>query len=468
MGSKDWSKKKNQQEEFYPDNNSTNIEDTMKTLGINEQIKDDIISCLPDDILSRIISFLPFDSAIRTSLLSTRWENLWKKAFLARDGTIEDVVHVVTSFLNVFHQLRKSDKNWEFQFSYGEGHIVSVAVDPNNNTLHLDFSSGKPEFPTEFGIAFSLDHKIRTHEPFPYTFKAKSLHLTSLGKLSCVAASDIALNCPFLASVTITKCNGLEIVDFALHCSSLRSLSVLDCPQLKKLFIGGDSFLWSFRFRGLLPCFNRFVFNLVIAHDAMLDFRQGPGDIDIKTFDFTIFRSIEYVKSLTICRWFFETVICRKLQISGENLLFGSLTDLWWIEYSEARYNSDALISFLKFCPRLERLYVTIDPSSYGVSGRYWYPEKVPWTLSRKNLKVVKLEGLANEEEEILVAMKLKELFSVEPLIIAKSSRTCLRRLVKVPNKKMKKKKEGKLPYKFKQGVENLHEVCPNHVHMDL
>ncbi|OMO96989.1 hypothetical protein COLO4_14928 [Corchorus olitorius] len=332
--------RKNQQEELNPDNNSTSIEDTTEDLDLNEQIKDDIISRLPDEILCRIISILPFDSAFRTAALSTRWENLWKEAFSTRNGTIEDVFDAVFTFLNVFHELRRSKNNWEFQLPYDEGHIL-----------------------------------------------------------------------------------------------------------------------------GVLPCFSRFPQDLFVAHDALLDFRQGPGiDLDIKSYEFTIFESIQDVESLTLCRWFFETVLCRKLKISGENLLFGSLKHLWWIEYSETIYNSDALISFMKCCPRLERLYVTIDPSSYGVSGTYWYPQKVPWTSSRKNLKVVKLEGFAKEEDEILLAMKLKEVFSAEPLIIAKSDQACLRRLVKVP---MKMKKKGKFPYMFEQGVENLHEV-PDHIHMEL
>lgn len=59
--------------------------------------------------------------------------------------------------------------------------------------------------------------------------------------------------------------------------------------------------------------------------------------------------------------------------------------------------------------------------------------------------------------------VQLKEVFSAEPLIIAKSDRTCLPRLV--PEKK---KKKGEFPYKFKQGVENLPEVWLTHIHMDL
>lgn len=136
----------------------------------------------------------------------------------------------------------------------------------------------------------------------------KTLHLVSLNEFSCVAASDIASKCPFLESLVITKCNGLEILDFCIG-SRLLSLTVLDCPQLKKLFIG-VSFLWSFRYRGLLPCFSWSVRNyLVVTHDAMLDFILGSGDLDVKSCDLIIRRCIEYVISLKLCRWFFEVYI---------------------------------------------------------------------------------------------------------------------------------------------------------------
>ncbi|OMO96986.1 hypothetical protein COLO4_14929 [Corchorus olitorius] len=277
---KNRNKKKNQQgqKQLDPNKNSAKVPIT-KNLDINEA-KDDFISRLPDDIPYQIISFLPFESAIRTGSLSTRWENFWKDVFSARDGTIKDVDDAVFSFLNVFHELRRSKNNLEFQFSYGEGRIVSVVLDPNSHTLCLKFSDGKQEFPKAFGVGF------------------------------CYVM-------PFLIS------------DKALT-STLISIVM--------------SLLYS-------------------------------------------------VQSLTI------------------------------------------------------------DPSSYHASGAYWYPENVARTLNRENLKVVKLQGFENEEDEILLAMRLKEVFSAEPLIIAKSGRTCLRGLVP-----KKKNKHGELPYKFKRGVKNINE----------
>lgn len=38
----------------------------------------DILSNLPDHVVAHIISFLPTNEAIRTSILSSRWKYLWK------------------------------------------------------------------------------------------------------------------------------------------------------------------------------------------------------------------------------------------------------------------------------------------------------------------------------------------------------------------------------------------------------
>ena len=43
---------------------------------------EDIISRMPDDVLSHIISRLEAKDAVKTSVLSSRWKNLW--AFIGR------------------------------------------------------------------------------------------------------------------------------------------------------------------------------------------------------------------------------------------------------------------------------------------------------------------------------------------------------------------------------------------------
>ncbi|GMJ13799.1 hypothetical protein like AT2G39490 [Hibiscus trionum] len=91
----------------------------------------------------------------------------------------------------------------------------------------------------------------------------------------------------------------------------------------------------------------------------MLDFRQGPHCSNIGSCGFqSLFRGIKDVKSLTLCGWIFEPLIYPMLQLHPFpwGLMFNRLIELWWIDYGKDRFNSDALISFLRHCPRLTRL----------------------------------------------------------------------------------------------------------------
>jgi len=46
---------------------------------------------LPGEILGCIVSFLPNEYALETSLISTRWRDLWNQV-LVKHGTIEDIL----------------------------------------------------------------------------------------------------------------------------------------------------------------------------------------------------------------------------------------------------------------------------------------------------------------------------------------------------------------------------------------
>ena len=81
-----------------------------------EHNKVDMISSLPTDILCRIISFLPFESAVQTSLPSIRWKNLWKIA-LVKDGIKQEAVFATLNFLNDFPQFHQPRNNWGFNMN---------------------------------------------------------------------------------------------------------------------------------------------------------------------------------------------------------------------------------------------------------------------------------------------------------------------------------------------------------------
>ncbi|XP_021295886.1 F-box protein At2g39490-like isoform X1 [Herrania umbratica] len=435
----------------------------------------DVISSLPNEILCRIISFLPFKSAVQTSLLSIRWKNLWKMALL-KDGTKEEAVTAVFNFLNDFPQLHQPRNNWGLQYNFDQGSVLFVAIAPAG-ILHLDFSAGKQESQRQFSLSLGQNQRIYYYyQPSLSTaFNLKALYLVSVSHVSSEMVSCLSSNIPSLESLTIAKCNGLQSIQLGSN-SELQKLTVLDCLQLEsiRMHFNLQFRLKSFRCRGRVVCFKYYdedplYYRYPRANDhshlelkdAMLDFRQGPGyyGINIPGFE-SITHSIRWVKTLTLRRWVFEELILPELNLLGEG--FCKLTELWWIDNSPERYNSNALISFLKLCPRLTRLYITIDPNSYNMANIKMSSIKVTRPMKLKHLKAVKLEGFANEEEEFDLAKQLKEVLQAEPLIIKWDG--TVRSLTKVQNQL----KKGTDPYEYiEQRVENLNELCPKHPHMD-
>ncbi|XP_021295890.1 F-box protein At2g39490-like [Herrania umbratica] len=156
----------------------------------------------------------------------------------------------------------------------------------------------------------------------------------------------------------------------------------------------------------------------------------------------------------------FEELILPERYLLGQGLC--NLTDLWWIDDSRERYNSNALISFLKLCPPLTRLYITIDPKSYNMGKIKMSSIMVRRSTKLEHLMAVMVEGFENEEEECHLAKQLKKVLEAEPLIIKWDG--TVRRLIKVHEQLRK----GRDPYELiEKRVENHYELCPKHPHMD-
>ncbi|KAA8534250.1 hypothetical protein F0562_031767 [Nyssa sinensis] len=398
---------------------------------IMEENNEDRISSLPDEILFCIISFLPFESAVQTSVLSTRWRSLLNWTLL-RHGTKEDISSAVAELLTQFDDLNPLKSPRRLQFHFGQGHIL-LASTGLNRKLHLDFSKGKQEFPRQFGWQL---------KPNPWNFMpslplcpsylyvkapkltssifVKTLVLTSVNYLSSDIVTSMVTKFQFLESLTITKCSGLR----SLHIEAtlkLHNLNVLDCPQVKSFCIEADE-LQSFRYRGKLPWF--WLQGMFSLGDAMLDFREGPGYNNFECRDFNSLRSgIRNVEILTLCRWTLEIV-----------------------------------------------------PTSYRMSSTTSKCSSQASRLARLgHLKLVKLEELADEEDVILLAENLLEKFNVEPLIIVTSHGNHSRSLLRIPKqqskrneKKAHQSEKRKYSYKFVEEVEDNSGLDSKHAHMSL
>ncbi|KAG4201795.1 hypothetical protein ERO13_A05G300566v2 [Gossypium hirsutum] len=427
----------------------------------NKMDPNDYISHLPDNILHHIISFLPFESAVRTSFLSTHWKRLWKEALLepVHDViTMEAATKVIQSFVDDFDTHYRPRNKWGFRFEFSHGRGKFVASISSKGALQLDFSDEKQKLPRPLDLFLKPNLASTNHLSPPYMWFDC--------QLSNMAVSSLVRNLPFLRSLTIAKCNGLQSLQIK-ETQGLHKLVVLDCPQLQSLSFEGcclnyfryGGHLVSFRFELYRKCNSSGGFHIrdrgLPQEDAMLDLRQCPltewtwdfkpsfypyyhGFLDLERNDFEcankykcfdkLLRTINGFRSLTICRWFFE-----------------------------------------------------INPKCYNMpnTGKFSTLGIVPNKLN--DLITVKLKGFADEEKEIFMARRLLPLFVVlvgavilvgncpnlffynNPIIISKSNRKYLKHLMKVA----KLKKKGKYLYKFKV-VQNVDENFSDHVHMSL
>ncbi|KAK7310420.1 hypothetical protein RJT34_07934 [Clitoria ternatea] len=367
---------------------------------------ENLFSNLPDEILGCIVSFLPNESALETSLISTRWRDLWNQV-LVRHGTTEDITGVVASFLARFEELDPLKHPRKLQFHFGQDTALFASIATNSKLL-LDFPfSHKDPEKQSYELKFNLNMKNFTYQSFLPTFLVKTLYLKSVSFLTSGVASSIVSNLEHLENLMIIECSGLQSL-FIESDSKLHKLTILDCLQLKSLHLR-TSKLKTFRYRGPLPrIWPESHFNL--SH-AMLDFTPGPSYSEFTAEDFNeTLLTIKNSEDLTLCQWTFEALIWPSISTSSGNFIFYKLRELRWIGNHMDENSMNNLVSFLKLCPALEQIFVTIDPESFMVprsnSGLMMQATKY---TKLEHLKVIKFMGFKNRVDEISVATKLIE-----------------------------------------------------------
>ncbi|KAJ0258735.1 F-box protein [Hirschfeldia incana] len=376
--------------------------------------KPDIISSLPLELLLYIISFLPFDSARLTPFVSTQFRFVWSQALLvahSHNGSIE----AISRFIHCFDEHDPSKNTRKLELHLDKSTFVSTILAPHN-VMHMSFffsdgSNREDSFCWRIEINDQVPKRVESSG-----FLVKKLCLYSVYSLTHEVVSSMVLDFSLLENLKICGCKGLNSLTIDSP-TKLIHLSISGCPKLRYLDIRSSK-LKTLHYQGFLPLIKIHEhFNLT---NAIFDVRQGPSycnnalDID------PLLLIIKNSQSLTLCRWMFEELIKPSISSSWTSFQFYKLHELRWIDNSMKQENINSLISFLKLCPSIERIFIEIDTNSYS--------SKVDTTVDDdygskhaivlRNLKLVKLEGSKSEEDKNQLILALQEVADInQPLL---------------------------------------------------
>ncbi|CAH2069737.1 unnamed protein product [Thlaspi arvense] len=219
----------------------------------------DRTSGLSDDLILKILSFVPSKVAVATSLLSKRWRSLWKHVpkLCYFDPSIDSEFWRASRFVEKFlllHnkapvldtlQLKVSRfcpptdiETWvSIAVSRGVRNLVFYQHRPCNTALSLPRSL----FTCETLVTLKLHQANVVDVPLTICFRSlKRLYLTSVGFSSDKIFVRLLTGCPVLEGLVMAQCSYVTMTTFTIAVPSLKNLLVVNLNSLSK--VPGDDF----------------------------------------------------------------------------------------------------------------------------------------------------------------------------------------------------------------------------------
>lgn len=307
----------------------------------------DMLSMLPDSLLSTIVSLLPFKEAVRTSLLSKSWSDISKATtniefnelfFVKSDQPIETREAQRRAFLDfmtfwmdnhpetIIDKLSLRLTNLENAVDVVE-RCIAFSTLYKAKELEIDFSH-----PNWDNDRFFYD----IHDAFfelPIYFYGNNNNLKYLKLYSCSFESDLLLNFCSLREVSLgwMKVSIDDVKALLSNCEMLESLSMKRCWSLNnfdlgeeklritklvldKCHFGFDVFkvnaphLRFFHYAGVMTFFAIELRALAIE-EAILDFSLEYGFEGHGLFLYTLLDDLYTAKVLTLCSYSLQVFI---------------------------------------------------------------------------------------------------------------------------------------------------------------
>ncbi|KAL7592576.1 hypothetical protein Lser_V15G35342 [Lactuca serriola] len=371
----------------------------------------DYISNLPDCIVHHILSFMPTKEVVKTSILSTRWKNLWASAptidfddllFCSVSDIDYDDLFVcdrkvhdrrqpdVTSFMNFIERvlrLRGVSNIIKFRLtcvsSYEESQIqnsqihswISDAIMHNVQELDLSLFREDPSMiPWSILDRTSLvSLKIRsnyyvTELPSCISFPClKTLHLLSVVFPDDDHAEKLLLGCPVLEELVLSH-NWMNLNNIVISNSTLKSLTIEDILHFQedilhfqeplydptsvcKIKIDAENLTY-FEYIGFLS--NEIILSNTSSLVNARVYIPPEWKKEVTGRVIGLLKQLQYVVSLKLCRRTLESLV-----FADNNLfrfpVFPNLSHLI-LSMKIGKHTFRVLMDLLSFCPVLQSI----------------------------------------------------------------------------------------------------------------
>ncbi|KOM56849.1 hypothetical protein LR48_Vigan10g274100 [Vigna angularis] len=329
----------------------------------------DMISSFPDDILCYILSFLPSNEVVATSVLSKRWYRLWRW---------------VHSFDFDYH-IRGNDKNKEAYYPFLLSMLSFLAFRRLDQPLHR----------------FRLRCHSKFHRPVTISILTSKWINDAVSEIGRVQHLDLNLNLHIAMPSVVFSCKTLVVLKLANI--TLKDVSFVDLPLLKILHLRTVYFSEGLGFTQLLSGTPNLedleAINITVNPEGK--FNRLPKLVRAKITG--ILFSLEIVNNVKVLPTNWLMHLCQQdLVFEFHNLVELKLNLPYiqnWIE----------LLETLKHCPKLQTLAIRYFKTSFGSSAEgqeeavWTYPESVPACIS-SHLKTCRLENYRGSIDEFRFA----------------------------------------------------------------
>ncbi|KAJ1692643.1 hypothetical protein LUZ63_009341 [Rhynchospora breviuscula] len=380
---------------------------TRKRWAEREELELDLISPLPDCVLSSMLSLLPIKDAVRTSVLSSRWRHLWKATplhlddvFLGPDNPDRDVGpwghwtrQAVTSIFASHHGpvetlcLSRFD---ESAFHPEMNLFVESAVQRGSiRQLTLVSKSSVPfssyQLPLSLLNCDSLHHLSLYRCWFP-----QALPPSMFPNLKELRLSGVPLPNDLLR-ILLSECQSLETLNVVYN--SLDPVLSISSPRLRKLV------------------FKLLYFKELIIKDApnleslMFNFDDYTTK-KVKVLDAAKLQLLGFIdaefQALQLGGTFFDRQKTPSTRVAETPCRMKMLSSVKTLAITKAHYLGKTIPDLLRCLPCLENLYIM----KYSGEGSRYYSDKDIWDDQRyfsflDHLKSVTIKGFSSDQSDV-------------------------------------------------------------------